>query len=133
MLYGGVASYCIRGETTDPARFTVCDSLAGKLLDHDISVLGPRTAIRIGEKIGWDPARLQSHRDQSAVEYALAFDVETTGNVFTCENLAKGISWWRNSLSKGDRAVMRERFAKSGKTMTDFIDEFRKTSPSLFK
>lgn len=131
--YGALGSYCLRGETTDPARKDVCDALANKLLDLDKSLVGHRTASRIGEKIGWDAARLQTLRDESVVEFALALDIGLTGNKYSCENLAKSDQWTQKLLSKGDRGIALERIAKSGMSITELVEAYRKTNPELFK
>ncbi len=131
--YGALGSYCVRGETTDPARKGVCDALANKLLDLDKSLVGHRAASRIGEKIGWDAARLQTLRDESVVEFALALDIGLTENEYSCENLAKSDQWTQKLLSKGDRGIALERIARTGKSITELVEAYCKTNTELFK
>lgn len=131
--YMGLISYCMRGETTDPARNAVCTALADKLLEKDSSIIGSRMATKIATKMGWDASRLKALRDETVVEYATLFDVAQSAYDYSCENLAKTNLYAQQVLSKGDRAALREHATKSGKTMIELVEGYRKTSPDLFK
>ncbi|MBL0122097.1 MAG: hypothetical protein IPP88_04995 [Betaproteobacteria bacterium] len=58
---------------------------------------------------------------------------DLTGNEYSCESLAKNIQLTQKVLSKGDRAIALERIAKSGKSITELVEAYRKTNPELFK
>ncbi len=131
--YMGLMSYCMRDETTDPARNTVCTALADKLLEKDSSIIGSVTAAKIATKMGLDASRLKALRDEAIVEYATLLDFGQRSDGYSCENLAKTNLFVQQVLSKGARATMREYATKRGKTMIELAEEYRKTSPDLFK
>ena len=83
--------------------------------------------------MGWDASRLKALRDETVVEYATLFDVAQSAYDYSCENLAKTNLYAQQVLSKGDRAALREHATKSGKTMIELVEGYRKTSPDLFK
>lgn len=130
--YAALNAYCVRNPSADPASETVCDTLAKKLLEKDEFISGRAMAINVGEKIGWDAVRLQRLRDESAVELAM-LDDGVTGKTYSCEYVAKYTLWTQKLLAKGDRAIALERVAKSGKSITELVEAYRKTNPELFK
>ena len=102
-------------------------------LDAAFFLAEQEAASKIGANMDWDAPHLNALRDQTVVEYAVLTDIAESADNYSCENPTKTNWYAQQVLSKGERAAMRERAANGGKTMTELVGEYRKTSPNLYK
>lgn len=133
MRITALATVCLRGESLDEARKIVCDKLASQLLDQDENVVSSMIAIAVGNKVGWQPERVQRYRDEAAVALGLSSDANSVENPNSCENLARSVRVARLWFSKGERAMAREHASASGKSLAELADEYRKKYPNLIE
>ena len=117
----------------DDAHRVMCDAIASKLLEKDDSVIGLSTAAFIGEKIGWDKARVQALRDEKVVALELMIDAIPGANMYSCKNLAIQIQEHQAALTKSERAITRDRIAASGMSFAELVEKYRERSPGSFK
>ena len=129
----GFATYCLRDKTADDARAAVCDTLVNTMAQKDESLVGASMAIAIGAKIGWDETRLQPLRDERVILYGRMNDSFSKENLFSCNQLEQRHLKASDYLSKSERMLARELAAKSGKTVAELANDYRRKYPSLAK
>ena len=126
-----LARLCGGSEPLDEARKGVCSFFAGKLVEADESAFALANVESIGRRVGWDEVRLQALRDDSAVTRGLSLDLSFGEKTYACDGLIKSNRWVQSALSKGERAAAREHVAKTGKTLSEVAEMYRKAYPGL--
>jgi hypothetical protein len=98
--------------------------------ESDESMRGLDAAIEVGRKNGWDAKQMESMLNERAMIEGLKLDLRE-GKPMSCDRLAKKSLWYQQTVAKGERAIGREHLARSGKTSTELVEQYRKKYPNL--
>ena len=122
-----LGNICLRADTWDDERKAICDNLANMMAEKDRSMVGLRMATIVAKKLGWSGERIQVLQDESDMIMGSWIADANRENHFGCEQMARDVQRGKEWLSIGERAVARQQAAKSGKTMRELAEDYRKT------
>jgi hypothetical protein len=127
-----MTNLCLRS-SLDEARKALCGTLAEKMLAANNDVLGLSVAIAVGEKIGWNAARMQELRNEKSLVMGLLHEMMDVKNPYSCENLTKHNQWLQRTLAHGERGMAREKIAASGKSLAELAAHYRNVYPNALR
>jgi hypothetical protein len=125
--YAGIGAHCRRTQTPGEDRLILCNATLNKIAEGDDTFTGPLFAAAIGDRLGWDKARLQALKDEGNAGLGIMVGFMDGDSMFGCDSLDKANKWIRASFAKGERTAAREYLAKSGKIANEAAEKFRKT------
>jgi hypothetical protein len=125
--YAAIGKHCGRNETMDEDRLALCNAALNKIAEGDDTLTGSAIAAAIGDRLGWDKARVKALKDESEAGLGIMVGFMDGDSMFGCDSLDKANQWIRISFAKGERTAVREYLAKSGKTVSEVAGKFRNT------
>lgn len=122
-----LGNICLRADIWDDERKAICHNLANMMAEKDRSMVGLRMATIVAKKLGWSDERIQALQDESDMIMGSWMADANHENRVGCEQMAKEIQRGKEWLTIGERAVARQQAAKSGKTIRELAEDYRKT------
>jgi hypothetical protein len=122
-----LGNICLRADIWNDERKALCDKLANMMVGSDRSMVGLRMATIVARKLDWTDERIQALQDESDMIMGSWMAEANRGSGFGCEQMTRDVQRSKESLTIGERAVAREQVAKSGKTMQELAEDYRKT------
>ncbi|MEQ1519216.1 MAG: hypothetical protein ABL931_22295, partial [Usitatibacteraceae bacterium] len=126
-----LSKLCKRSDVSDEARKATCATLANRLLAHDEGVDALSEMASIGKRLGLGEVKLRALQDESALLSGLRWDVisKPAKDLFSCEAFASGKQYTELLLANGERAAGRDFVSRSGKTLSELANQYRKKYP----
>ncbi|MEQ1517521.1 MAG: hypothetical protein ABL931_13645, partial [Usitatibacteraceae bacterium] len=122
---------CLGRSPMDATRRAACDRLANHVLENDQTVVAFNMATATGKKLAWDPARLKTLADEKWVTLGLGREWNDEKTMFSCSGILRTKQMMQKTLSKGERAIVRDYIAASGMTLAELADQYRKKYPGM--
>jgi hypothetical protein len=115
MPYSAFLRFCNYPSTADTGRLKVCGDLANLLLNHDQTLIGLGTGLRLAQSAGSPPERLNTLREEKkALDLAAQKQTQETGEGVTCQEITRFEQWAADYAQLGDRGVATKFLEKNG-------------------
>jgi hypothetical protein len=115
MPYSAFLRFCNYPSTADTGRLRVCSDLADLLLNHDQTLIGLGTGLKLGQSASFPPERLNVLREEKkALDLAAQKQAQETGEGVTCQEITRFEQWAADYAQLGDRGVATKFLEKNG-------------------
>jgi hypothetical protein len=125
--YLGLSDHCSTSAiAADSIRRAHCSDIARLMVDKESTLLGMALGLGLGERVGWSTEEVSAMRERlDAMRWLQFDDARSLPLALSCD----GFPTWRSSVLRhgtvGERGVVEERLAASGRSTTDLARQYR--------
>lgn len=112
---GQISRYCSIDGLKDPHVASTCSSLAELFAERGRTLIDFGVAIRLGERVGWNPRRLGELQRERDALMQLASNMVTSDR-WDCDSVARANAYVGNVAHMGELAALRMELTNSGES-----------------
>jgi hypothetical protein len=125
--YGRVSNHCNPEQLNDANRRQICETIAGKLVGDQSSMLGFSVGAALGRRLGWSAQRLATlQQERDAFQgFLLEMDKLPGAPQAACQKRLDAAVWLENSMQYGEMAEFRARLARTPGALDAWAARYR--------